>query len=103
MRLLDTETLKLHTFLDDTIPHYAVLSHRWDNEEVSYQNLQEGRSQNMPGYAKIKNCCKRPKRVAENTSGLTHVASIKRAAPNSPNQSIRCTNGTVVPKHVMHT
>jgi hypothetical protein len=32
MRLLDTSTLTLHEFLGDTIPNYAILSHRWEGE-----------------------------------------------------------------------
>ena len=57
MRLLNTITLKLHYFIDKAIPEYAILSHRWDEEEVLFQDLQEGRGPFMPGYAKIGGCC----------------------------------------------
>ena len=57
MRLLNTTTLKLHEFIGDSIPEYAILSHRWENEEVSFQDLQAGLAPQMAGYSKIKDCC----------------------------------------------
>ncbi|KAF8854399.1 HET-domain-containing protein, partial [Acephala macrosclerotiorum] len=60
MRLLDTKTLKLHSFLSNSrghIPDYAILSHRWDNKEVSFQNLESGRGKSTEGYIKIEACC----------------------------------------------
>ena len=42
MRLLSTSTFKLEDFLDEeTIPRYAILSHRWDGEEITFQELQQ--------------------------------------------------------------
>lgn len=40
MRLINTSTLALEQFSDSKIPPYAILSHRWANEEVTYQELQ---------------------------------------------------------------
>ena len=41
MRLLST-TFKLEDFLDEeTIPRYAILSHRWEGEEITLQELQQ--------------------------------------------------------------
>jgi hypothetical protein len=57
MRLLDTTNIQLHEFGED-IPFYAILSHRWDNSEVSFQDCKDGQCTNMPGYPKILNCCK---------------------------------------------
>ncbi|KAH7411306.1 heterokaryon incompatibility protein-domain-containing protein [Cadophora sp. MPI-SDFR-AT-0126] len=57
MRLLNTRSLTLHTFFDKAVPHYAILSHRWEEEEVTFQDLQSGRGPSMPGYAKIDACC----------------------------------------------
>lgn len=56
MRLLNTSTLSLHEFTDDHIPSYAILSYRWEGEEVTFQNLQVGRGPKMAGYSKIKGC-----------------------------------------------
>jgi len=61
MRLLNTSTLKLHTFVGEAVPGYAILSHRWDNEEVTFHQLQDGTGQKLPGYSKIRNCCSQAK------------------------------------------
>ncbi|KAI0513268.1 heterokaryon incompatibility protein-domain-containing protein [Xylaria bambusicola] len=37
MRLIDVNTLKLHEFFGDQIPPYAILSHTWEAEEVTYE------------------------------------------------------------------
>ncbi|KAH9866151.1 hypothetical protein J1614_008715 [Plenodomus biglobosus] len=39
MRLIDTRTLELQWFNDDATPEYAILSHTWGTDEVSYQEL----------------------------------------------------------------
>jgi hypothetical protein len=39
MRLIDVETLGLRSFTDDCIPRYAILSHTWGADEVSYLEL----------------------------------------------------------------
>ena len=42
MRLLDLITGEFVDFLDpSTIPPYAILSHRWDQEEQTYQDIRE--------------------------------------------------------------
>ena len=40
MRLLNTETLLIEDFLDGSIPQYAILSHTWDQEEITFQDIQ---------------------------------------------------------------
>ncbi|KAH7380478.1 hypothetical protein DE146DRAFT_637487 [Phaeosphaeria sp. MPI-PUGE-AT-0046c] len=39
MRLIDVDTLELRSFTDDDIPPYAILSHTWGADEISYQEL----------------------------------------------------------------
>ncbi|KAH0445037.1 het domain-containing protein [Colletotrichum camelliae] len=39
MRLINVDTLELEEFFDDDIPKYAILSHTWGHEEVSFQDL----------------------------------------------------------------
>ncbi|OAK95617.1 hypothetical protein IQ06DRAFT_352632 [Phaeosphaeriaceae sp. SRC1lsM3a] len=39
MRLIDVDTLELRSFTDDDIPPYAILSHTWGSDEISYQEL----------------------------------------------------------------
>jgi len=38
MRLINTETLELVEFFGDKIPTYAILSHTWDAQEISFQD-----------------------------------------------------------------
>lgn len=85
MRLIATDTLELHEFYGSRIPEYAILSHRWGEHEVSFQDLQSRNKQSSkammvsrngvleevtiqeppsqaseaaPGWQKIKGCCK---------------------------------------------
>ncbi|KAL8940419.1 MAG: hypothetical protein Q9211_002284 [Gyalolechia sp. 1 TL-2023] len=57
MWLLDTTTLQLVEFLPTNIPPYAILSHTWGDEEVSFQDLQKPASKWLEGYKKIEKCC----------------------------------------------
>ncbi|KAF8866381.1 hypothetical protein BDZ45DRAFT_667668 [Acephala macrosclerotiorum] len=57
MRLLNTTTLKLREFFGKQTPQYAILSHRWEKEEVTYQDLIAGRGPGMEGYSKVKGFC----------------------------------------------
>ena len=57
MRLLNTTTFELHQFFGDKIPYYAILSHTWGDDEVTFEDLQAGRGQKMAGWKKIVGCC----------------------------------------------
>jgi hypothetical protein len=57
MRLLNSTTLELEEFFDDRDPKYEILSHRWGDDEVSLQDMQNGMATRKKGYAKIKLCC----------------------------------------------
>ncbi|KAF6809906.1 het domain protein [Colletotrichum sojae] len=58
MKLINVKTRKLEEFFDDAIPKYAILSHTWEHEEVSLQDLQNlRRAERMKGYAKIDETC----------------------------------------------
>ncbi|KAF3811171.1 Vegetative incompatibility protein HET-E-1 [Colletotrichum gloeosporioides] len=39
MRLINVETLELEEFFDEDTPEFAILSHTWGKEEVSFQDL----------------------------------------------------------------
>ncbi|KAK3348667.1 quinon protein alcohol dehydrogenase-like superfamily [Lasiosphaeria hispida] len=60
MRLLernDTGEFRLTDDLpNDKIPPYAILSHTWGNEEVSFKDFANGMAKNKAGYAKIQFC-----------------------------------------------
>ncbi|KAE9365529.1 HET-domain-containing protein, partial [Stipitochalara longipes BDJ] len=58
MRLLRSTTLQLCEFTERGLPPYAILSHTWETEEVSFQEMQTGNSTEKKGYNKIKECCK---------------------------------------------
>jgi hypothetical protein len=57
MRLLNAVTLQLEEFFDTDLPPYAILSHRWQDDEVSFQHIQDGSGPRKKGYAKLKLCC----------------------------------------------
>lgn len=40
MRLLSTKTLEVTSIREDEIPPYAILSHTWDKDEVTLQEMQ---------------------------------------------------------------
>jgi hypothetical protein len=56
MRLLQSDgdgNLSLAEFFEDDIPEYAILSHRWEGEEVTFRDLIDGTSKGKAGYGKI--------------------------------------------------
>jgi hypothetical protein len=57
MWLLHTSTLKLQYFGEDDTPSYAALSHTWDAQELTFQHVQSGKFDHLPGYAKVKGTC----------------------------------------------
>jgi hypothetical protein len=57
MRLLHTEKLVLDEFFGSSIPLYAILSHRWESEEVTFQDFNSSRGPLMRGWSKIVGCC----------------------------------------------
>jgi hypothetical protein len=58
MRLLHTATHQLREFYGDDIPFYAILSHRWDAVEVSFQDLIGGNASDVPAFKKIRHFCR---------------------------------------------
>ncbi|KAI0151758.1 heterokaryon incompatibility protein-domain-containing protein [Xylariaceae sp. FL1272] len=53
MRLLNTATFKLETFLGEGIPKYAILSHTWGDDEVLFQDLQRKGWKGKEGANKV--------------------------------------------------
>ena len=58
MRLIHSTTLELREFTDNEIPSYAILSHTWDRDEVSFQDMQSGAAYKKGGYAKVMLCAR---------------------------------------------
>ncbi|KAF9892052.1 hypothetical protein FE257_002458 [Aspergillus nanangensis] len=63
MRLIRTDSpFALEEFTDHEIPPYAILSHRWGQEEASFQEMirnEHQQHQNKLGYKKIQHFCAR--------------------------------------------
>lgn len=57
MRLLNTTTLELHEFFDAKIPEYAILSHRWEDGEVSFKDVFKRRNLEAPRWIKVQKSC----------------------------------------------
>jgi hypothetical protein len=49
-------------FFESDIPKYAILSHRWGTEEVTFKDLLDGTSKNKAGYSKIQFCGEQARR-----------------------------------------
>ncbi|RYP50015.1 hypothetical protein DL768_004370 [Monosporascus sp. mg162] len=71
MRLLkrgDTGVISLtEDVIGDRIPRYAILSHRWGMEEVTFKDLMDGTGPKKQGYDKIRFCSDQAER-----DGLDH-------------------------------
>ncbi|KAF9891403.1 hypothetical protein FE257_004259 [Aspergillus nanangensis] len=62
MRLIQTqEPLTLQEFAENEIPKYAILSRRWEREEISFQEMvkNDENTTNKAGYRKIQQFCAR--------------------------------------------
>ena len=62
MRLIDVSDLDHLTFqvfeeVNGYEPKYAILSHRWEEDEVSYQDVLKRSNVNKSGWAKLKQFC----------------------------------------------
>src|SRR5204862_5575318 len=69
MRLINTTTLEFDEFLGTQIPNYAILSHTWEDGEVTFQDfLRPEVAAQRKGYMKIQHACRLAKE-----SGIKHV------------------------------
>ena len=57
MRLISTSTLLPQDFSDSDIPLYAILSHIWEDSEVTFADLQSGKAPDRAGWRKVMGCC----------------------------------------------
>ncbi|KAK4463247.1 vegetative incompatibility protein HET-E-1 [Cladorrhinum samala] len=61
MRLLNVKNLQFEQFFGEArngIPPYAILSHTWGAEEVTYNDHVEGRGPEKSGFDKIRGCAR---------------------------------------------
>ncbi|THV00576.1 HET-domain-containing protein [Dendrothele bispora CBS 962.96] len=60
MRLLNASTLCLSEFPGNDVPPYAILSHTWSKEEITFQDIQDPHSsvtRSRAGFRKLQGCC----------------------------------------------
>lgn len=57
MRLINTATFKLGEFAPDRIPPYAILSHTWAEEEVTFAGYDTPGARQGLGWAKTELSC----------------------------------------------
>jgi len=58
MRLINTSTIELRDFSLSIIPPYAILSHTWGEEEVTFQDMSLPIRSSKRGFRKIEHTCK---------------------------------------------
>ncbi|KAF2177382.1 hypothetical protein K469DRAFT_603490 [Zopfia rhizophila CBS 207.26] len=53
MRLIHSTTLELKDLFDNEIPPYAILPHTCGTEEITFEDMQNGKGNQLRGYRKI--------------------------------------------------
>jgi hypothetical protein len=64
MRLINTNTLQLTgRYVGDDMPPYAILSHTWGENELSYQDMVNvSQHRHKSGFRKIQSFCARARK-----------------------------------------
>lgn len=62
IRLIKSSDLSLHVFEGRSVPSYAILSHRWEDGEITLQDLEGRLNQHKPGWIKLRQFCQHAKR-----------------------------------------
>lgn len=57
MWLLNVSTRRLEKFHGSNVPRYAILSHRWEDEEVTFDQMMLQPHGKSRAYSKISRCC----------------------------------------------
>ncbi|KAK4501870.1 hypothetical protein PRZ48_007679 [Zasmidium cellare] len=57
MRLINVHTLEFGEFFEIEAPPYAILSHRWSTDEITYKDFLKGRNHNSEGFRKVSEFC----------------------------------------------
>ncbi|KAK0655719.1 hypothetical protein B0T16DRAFT_424448 [Cercophora newfieldiana] len=77
MRLINTATLQFEEFIRQNIPEYAILSHTWEEEEVSFADIIlktcEIAQSEGHGYAWVDTCCIDKSSSAELTEAINSM------------------------------
>ncbi|KAF1829101.1 hypothetical protein BDW02DRAFT_583967 [Decorospora gaudefroyi] len=105
MWLLNTRTLELTYFVGEC-PEYAILSHRWEEEELLFQDLTKNplairiaqRDPNV-GLPRYKGLALWPPKINSSGYGLIAAVSTSRALQNYKKPSTPCSNGSKCLRH----
>jgi hypothetical protein len=57
MRLINADTFHFEEFIGVSIPPYAILSHRWETDEVSFAEFETEAGRLKKGFNKIRKTC----------------------------------------------
>lgn len=58
MRLINIQTKELEEFFESEIPAYAIISHRWSHDELTFKEVYKKRvDPNKQGYKKLLKAC----------------------------------------------
>jgi hypothetical protein len=57
MRLIKVASMTMEEFIGSSIPAYAILSHTWEEEEVTFKDMAGPNAAKMKGYKKIRMTC----------------------------------------------
>jgi hypothetical protein len=82
MWLLHATELRLQQFSPDDVPKYAILSHRWEQEEVAFQDMKNETSVNSKVSQNFRAVVKEPLETDIPGFGSTLVVSTKQARWN---------------------
>ena len=76
MRLINTTTLEVREFYSEQTPQYAILSHCWGEDEVSYVDYVSGPELDTEGFEKIEQCCRLARELDLEWVGQAHLAKV---------------------------
>ena len=63
MWLINTDSYELEYFHDGGANHYAILSHTWGDDEVTFQDMKLKKDvDHKKGYKKVMACCRQAKK-----------------------------------------
>lgn len=94
MRLLNARTLKFQEFFDSDIPRYAILSHRWGSDEVTFKDFKRISQRGRASFTKIEFCCKQALHDHYEWVWVDTCCIDKRSSVELTEASILCISGT---------
>ncbi|KAF4337494.1 beta transducin [Fusarium beomiforme] len=80
MWLINTTTIKLERADDVESTPYAILSHTWGDDEVTFEDMMQGRGKDKKGYTKVVKTCELAKQRGLNYAWLDTCCIDKRSS-----------------------